>query len=137
VEAARPEDQIRLAELMAALSLATDLGLGQHLEHELGVCLSAVELADRLGCTAEESSHVYYVALLAHVGCAAAAPYLASWWGAMRSTFRAAVQVLGPRPPSISAWAPPLSSLLAQSGSERPCVAVLLCRRWQVPNGRR
>ena len=37
---------------MAALSLATDLGLGQPLEHELGVCLSALELADRLGCAA-------------------------------------------------------------------------------------
>ena len=37
---------------MAALSLATDLGLGQPLEHELGVCLAALELADRLGCSA-------------------------------------------------------------------------------------
>ena len=56
---------------MAALSLATDLGLGQPLEHELGVCLAALELADRLGCSAEECSDVYYVALLAHVGCTA------------------------------------------------------------------
>jgi hypothetical protein len=74
VAAARPDDRIRLAELMAALSLATDLGLGRPLEHELGVCLAAVELADRLGCSAEERSDVYYVALLAHVGCTAAAP---------------------------------------------------------------
>jgi hypothetical protein len=35
VEAARPDDRIRLAELMVALSLATDLGLGRPLEHEL------------------------------------------------------------------------------------------------------
>ena len=79
--AARPDDHIRLAELMAALSLATDLGLGQPLEHELGVCLSALELADRLGCSVEERSEVYYVALLIHVGCTAAAPYFASWVG--------------------------------------------------------
>jgi hypothetical protein len=81
VEATPADDRIRLAELMAALSLATDLGLGQALEHELGVCLSALELAERLGCTAEESSHVYYVAPLAHIGCTAAAPYFASWVG--------------------------------------------------------
>ena len=81
MDAARSDDHIRLAELIASLSLATDLGLGQPLEHELGVCLSALELADRLGCAAEESSDVYYVALLAHVGCTAAAPYFASWVG--------------------------------------------------------
>ncbi|MGH2969984.1 MAG: hypothetical protein ACRDK0_13110 [Solirubrobacteraceae bacterium] len=78
MEAARPKDHIRLAELIASLSLATDLGLGRPLEHELAVCLSALELAARLGCEAVESSDVYYVALLAHVGCTAAAPYFAS-----------------------------------------------------------
>ena len=79
-----------------ALSLATDLGLGQPLEHELGVCLSALELADRLGCTAEESSDVYFVALLLHVGCTAAAPYFASWVGGDEIHFQSGVQVLGP-----------------------------------------
>jgi HD-GYP domain-containing protein (c-di-GMP phosphodiesterase class II) len=96
VEAAPPDDHIRLAELMAALSLATDLGLGQPLEHELGVCLSALELADRFGCTPEESSDVYYVALLIHVGCTAAAPYFASWVGGDEIHFQRGVQVLGP-----------------------------------------
>ena len=96
MEAAPHDDRIRLAELMAALSLATDLGLGQPLEHELGVCLSALELAHRLGCTAEESSDVYYVALLAHVGCTAAAPYFASWVGGDEIHFQSGVQVLGP-----------------------------------------
>ena len=60
MEAARaPDNPVRLAELMASLSLATDLGLGQPLEHALKVCLSALELADRLGCSREESSDVY------------------------------------------------------------------------------
>ena len=81
MEGARPDDRIRLAELMAALSLATDLGLGRPLEHELGVCLAALELADRLGLAPEERSEVYYVALLAHVGCTGAAPHFASWAG--------------------------------------------------------
>jgi hypothetical protein len=96
VEAAPDDDRIRLAELMTALSLATDLGLGQPLEHELGVCLAALELADRLGCAPEESSDVYYVALLVHVGCTAAAPYFASWVGGDEIHFQSGAQVLGP-----------------------------------------
>jgi HD-GYP domain-containing protein (c-di-GMP phosphodiesterase class II) len=96
VEAAGPDDRIRLAELMAALSLATDLGLGQALEHELGICLAALELADRLGCKPEERSDVYYVALLAHVGCTAGAPYFASWVGGDEIHFQSGAQVAGP-----------------------------------------
>ena len=68
----------------------TDLGLGRPLEYELGVCLGALELADRVGCSAEECSDVDYVALLAHLGCTGAARYFASWVGATRSTFSAA-----------------------------------------------
>jgi HD-GYP domain-containing protein (c-di-GMP phosphodiesterase class II) len=96
VKAAGVDGQIRLAEVMASLSLATDLGLGQPLEHELGVCLSALDLADRLACTAEESSDVYYVALLVHVGCTAAAPYFAGWVGGDEIHFQSGAQVLGP-----------------------------------------
>lgn len=91
-----PEDRIRLAELIASLSLATDLGLGQPLERELGICLAALELADRLDCGAEERCEVYYVALLAHVGCTAAAPYLASWVGGDEIGFQRGARVLGP-----------------------------------------
>ena len=83
---ARRDGQIRLAELMAALSLATDLGLGRPLEYELGVCLSALELADRLGCSSEERSDVYYLALLIHLGCTAAATILRAGSAATRST---------------------------------------------------
>jgi len=98
VDAARPDDPIRVAELMASLSLATDLGLGQPLEHALRICLSALELASRLGCSPKESSDVYYVALLEHVGCTGAAPYIASWVGGDEIHFHSGVQVLGPVP---------------------------------------
>jgi hypothetical protein len=96
VEGSPANDSIRVAELMAALSLATDLGLGQPLEHELGVCLAALELADRLGCTAEERSEVYYVALLIHVGCTAAAPYFASWVRGDEIHFQRGASATGP-----------------------------------------
>jgi HD-GYP domain-containing protein (c-di-GMP phosphodiesterase class II) len=103
VETTRRDDHIRLAEPVAALSLATDLGTGQPLEHQLGVCLSTLELADRLGCSAEERSEVYFVALLAHLGCSAAAPYLADWAGGDEIHFQSDAPVLGPaaEPPEV------------------------------------
>ncbi len=80
---------------MAALSLATDLGLGRPLERELAICLAALELADRLGCSHEERSDVYYVALLAHLGCTGAAPDFASWAGGDEIHFLRGMQELG------------------------------------------
>jgi len=57
-------DGLRLAELLAALSLATDLGMGQPLEEALRTCLIALSLGDRLGLQPDDLSDVYYVALL-------------------------------------------------------------------------
>src|SRR5215475_2526405 len=66
-ESARP--RVTLAELLAVLSLATDLGMGQPMEHVLRQCLIALRLADRLGLDAAEQEVVYYSALVAWVGC--------------------------------------------------------------------
>ncbi len=103
METSRPSGEIRLAELIAPLSLATDLGTGQPMEHQLGVCLSALELAERVGCSPEEYSEVYYVALLAHLGCSAVAPYLADWAGGDEIHFQSWAPVLGPaaQPPEL------------------------------------
>jgi HD-GYP domain-containing protein (c-di-GMP phosphodiesterase class II) len=95
MEGAHPPGSIRLAELMAALSLATDLGIGQPLQHELGVCLAALELADRLGCSTEERADVYYVALVAHVGCTGVAGLFAEWSGGDDIEFQRGAQLLG------------------------------------------
>ena len=40
---------VRLAELVALLSLGTDLGLGQPMEHMIRACLIALRMAERLG----------------------------------------------------------------------------------------
>ena len=114
--AARPDEPVRLAELIAALSLATDLGLGRPLEHELGVCLAALELADRLGCPPEECSEVYYVALLAHVGCTGAAPYFASWVGGDEIHFLQGMRELG----LASDSSEDLSHLVRRLADDRP-----------------
>ena len=63
--------QVRTAELVAALCLATDLGIASPFEHGLHTTLIAMRLADRLGVDRETLSQTYYACLLAHSGCAA------------------------------------------------------------------
>lgn len=74
-------DEVRLAEFVATLSLATDLGLGQPMEHVLRSCVIALRLAERMGLTDEDRATAYYVALLAWVGCTADAHELAKLFG--------------------------------------------------------
>jgi HD-GYP domain-containing protein (c-di-GMP phosphodiesterase class II) len=62
---------VRLAEVMAAMSLATDVGMGQPMEQGLGVCLVAVRFGEELGLGDEDLRRVYDVALLRHIGCTA------------------------------------------------------------------
>ena len=61
--------EIRLAELVAALSLATDLGMGQPLEYALSVCVLSVRLGEASGLDEYTLREVYYLALLRHIGC--------------------------------------------------------------------
>jgi HD-GYP domain-containing protein (c-di-GMP phosphodiesterase class II) len=68
-EGARAQDRIRTAEIMAALSLATDLGMGLPYEHALHSTMVAMRLAERLGVDAETASATYYTCLLFHIGC--------------------------------------------------------------------
>lgn len=60
---------LRLAEVLAMLSLASDLGLGQPMDYLLRSCLLASHLAERLGLAADERRAVYYTALLRWLGC--------------------------------------------------------------------
>jgi HD-GYP domain-containing protein (c-di-GMP phosphodiesterase class II) len=72
---------LRLAELVASLSLGIDLGFGQPMEHVLRQCLIALRLADRLDLAGEERAPVYYTALLVNVACHADAYEQAKWFG--------------------------------------------------------
>jgi HD-GYP domain-containing protein (c-di-GMP phosphodiesterase class II) len=72
---------VRLAELVAALSLGVDLGFGQPMEHMLRQCLIALRLAERRGLDEAERAVVYYTALLIVVGCHTDAYEQARWFG--------------------------------------------------------
>ena len=60
---------IRMAEVTIALSLATDLGTGQPMDHALRTCALSLAAAEALGLDDATRSCVYYVALLRFLGC--------------------------------------------------------------------
>ena len=73
--------QVRLAELVAALSLGIDLGFGQPMEHVLRQSMISMRLAETLGLGEDERSVAYYTALLVNVGCHTDAHEQAKWFG--------------------------------------------------------
>src|SRR4029079_16713799 len=73
--------ELRLAELVAAFSLGTDLGMGQPMEHVLRSWRIAAGLGERIGLDESERVALYYVALLAWVGCVADSYEVATWFG--------------------------------------------------------
>lgn len=71
---------VRLAELIASLSLATDLGLGLPEEHVLRQTIIATRLAELAGVDERERAAIFYVSLLAWVGCIADSPEMGRWF---------------------------------------------------------
>jgi HD-GYP domain-containing protein (c-di-GMP phosphodiesterase class II) len=69
------------AELLAALSVAIDLGLGQPGEHMLRAALIATRLADRLGLSRTQRDCIYYTTLIMWIGCHADSHEYARWFG--------------------------------------------------------
>jgi hypothetical protein len=72
---------LRLAELIGALSIAIDLGMGQPMETFLCFCVLAVRLGEALGLSESELREVYYLSLLRHIGCNVEAPMMAAFAG--------------------------------------------------------
>ena len=66
------ERSLRLAELLAAVSLATDLAHDVPAESALRDAVLVVELARALGWTDADVSDAFYLALLYHIGCTGA-----------------------------------------------------------------
>jgi HD-GYP domain-containing protein (c-di-GMP phosphodiesterase class II) len=81
VDAGDRDAGLGLADLVAAFSLATDLGLGQPMEHVLRSWVIAVRLGDRMGLQPADRGALYYTATLGWVGCVADTPELATWFG--------------------------------------------------------
>jgi HD-GYP domain-containing protein (c-di-GMP phosphodiesterase class II)/DNA-binding CsgD family transcriptional regulator len=72
---------LRRAELLAALSLAADLGMGQPLENAQRTAILAVALGRAAGVAPRDLKDAYYLAFLRYVGCTADAPIAADVFG--------------------------------------------------------
>lgn len=78
----RPVDSgVRLADLVGSYSLATDLGLGQPMDHVLRSWRIAAALGDHVGIEPDARAALYYVVTLAWVGCVADTPEVAALFG--------------------------------------------------------
>jgi HD-GYP domain-containing protein (c-di-GMP phosphodiesterase class II) len=96
---------LRLADLLAALSVATDLGMGHEPEKAVRSCLLATGLARSCELPEPRVRDVYYTSLLLHLGCTAPAHeltwmagddrgFLAVAEGVDDATLRGSLQVL-------------------------------------------
>ena len=83
------ESRLRCADLLTALSLITDLGMGNPPETAMRGCLLATRLARRLGLDDRSAADVYYASLLRYLGCAAPAHEQALLSGGDDITLRA------------------------------------------------
>ena len=76
-----PGSEARRAEVLAALSISIDLGLGLPMEHVLRSSLLASLLADELELSDEERATVYYTNLVLWIGCHADSHEFSRWFG--------------------------------------------------------
>jgi HD-GYP domain-containing protein (c-di-GMP phosphodiesterase class II) len=78
----RPETgSVRIAELVATLSYAADLGLGQPMAHCMRQTVIALRLAGLVGVSDRELEATYYLGLMMNVYCHADAAEQAQWFG--------------------------------------------------------
>ena len=118
-------ERVRAAEVIAALSLATDLGIGVPLEHGLQSTLVAMRLGERLGVDSETASQTYYACLLFYVGCTADAEVAAETFGDddALTTYGMPAR-FGSRPEMMAGF----MRALASSGSPAPVRAMQIAR---------
>ncbi|HEX6146790.1 MAG TPA: HD domain-containing phosphohydrolase, partial [Acidimicrobiia bacterium] len=103
--------KLGVVELLASLSLATDLGTGQPMGHGLSTSLLAMSLAGEMGFDSTQLRHVQQVALIRFLGCTSDAAdtarmagddelsfmagFAPSHMGGSREAFRAMVENVG------------------------------------------
>lgn len=111
----KPGQPQRLTELLMAIALATDLGMGQPLGHALRTSYLGVALARELGCTVHETRTVFQVALLRFLGCTADAAEGATLAGGDDRALMAALA-----PAFMGSRAEGLSAVVRSLGRGRP-----------------
>lgn len=113
----RAVTQIRLAEILAALSLVTDVGRGVPMETTLRSTVLAARFADALGLDAAGGREAYFTTVLRSLGCTSHAHENAALLGGDDLAFQRLFHRLDPGHPAafvrdvvteMGAWNPPL-----------------------------
>ena len=60
---------IKLSEVLGAISVAADLGVGAPAETGIGAALFAGRLGKRLGLPEDQCAELFYASLLRFIGC--------------------------------------------------------------------
>jgi HD-GYP domain-containing protein (c-di-GMP phosphodiesterase class II) len=96
-----PTATLHAGELFAVLSLATDLGSGQPLEHGLATALIALRLGEAAGFDDTDLDAAHQLALLHSLGCTSDATEGAHFYGDDRELRAAWTLVDAGRPPEV------------------------------------
>jgi HD-GYP domain-containing protein (c-di-GMP phosphodiesterase class II) len=108
-------DDVRVAELICSISLATDLGTGQPMEHALRTCLLSQRAGEALDLEPSHRRELYYVSLLRFLGCTSEAAADARFTeGSEIELYAGLAPVLMGRQTEMLAW------MLRHLGEDRP-----------------
>lgn len=80
--ATRIGSELRLSEVIAALSHALDLTEGQPVGHAERTCLIGLRIADGLGLSEDDRAALFYALLLKDAGCSSSAARMSALFGA-------------------------------------------------------
>jgi HD-GYP domain-containing protein (c-di-GMP phosphodiesterase class II) len=116
--------RLRLADLLAGLSVASDLGFGLPPETAMRACVVGTALARRMGLPEEEVADVFYATLLLHVGCGALSHETAALFGDELRLMRGVAETNVADPADVEATLVPLVT----HGMSAPAAAGLVSR---------
>jgi hypothetical protein len=109
-ETSRGRERVRTVEVVATLSLATDLSIGVPLEHGLHSALIARRLCDEVHADQQEATEAFYAALLFYIGCTGTALTASRIFGDDDALTAYATPVRFDRPRRGTTWAPPVQA---------------------------
>ena len=120
--------ELRLSEVMAALSHALDISDGHPAGHATRTCLIGMRVADEIDLDPADRSALFYGLLLKDLGCSSNAARLSSLYGAddhvakrNAKTDRPDAPARGPRPTSSGTRAASATSCACSRPAPRPC----------------
>jgi len=122
--------RLRLADLLAGLSMVADLGYGLPAGQTLRACLIGVSLARRLGLSDEEVTATLYTSLMLHVGCVGFAHEMSVLFGDEHVANRAGAATNFARPRDV------MTTLIPQATKHLPPAARLKAAAIVATRGR-